>query len=227
MAVVFTRLATTLLISAPMARGFASLRGLLAKPRAHTFALQASRVDAQGVVNSFAFRMPHTVARGRIVTGLRAASSDGGGGASIVQRVNDELKEAMRAKDAPRVTALRNVKAALLVAMKEEGKDDLPDANAILIMRKLAKMRQESIDMFAKAPGGGAERIAEEAAELALIERFLPQLADEAQTRTWIAEAMAANPGADAGRLMGALMKVHRADIDGKLAQRLVKEMLG
>lgn len=166
------------------------------------------------------------LARGRTSARVRAASS-GGGGASIVQRVNDELKAAMRAKETTTLTSLRNVKAALLVAMKEEGADDLADAKAVLIMRKLAKMRQESIDMFAKAPGGGADRIAEEAAELALIERFLPRLADEAQTRAWVGEAIAASPGADAGRVMGALMKAHREDIDGKLAQRLVKEMLG
>ncbi|KAG8459948.1 hypothetical protein KFE25_010997 [Diacronema lutheri] len=162
----------------------------------------------------------------RSVSAALRASADTGAGESIVQRVNGELKAAMRAKDTAVLTALRNMKAALLLAMKEEGTDDLPDAKAIAIMRKLAKMRQESIDMFAKA-AGGEERVAEEAAELRLIERFLPRLADEAQTRSWIEEAIANNPAADVGRVMGALMKAHRDDLDGKLAQRLVKEMLG
>jgi uncharacterized protein YqeY len=171
-----------------------------------------------------------TGARVRLARSARAiiSLSDGGGGGSILQRVNAQVKEAMRSKETAKLTALRNIKAALLVAMKEQaGADDLPDDKAQPILRKLAKMRRESMDMFAKAPGGGAERIAEEAAELEIIEAFLPQLASEAQTRAWIEEVMSANPGADAGRVMGGLMKAHRTDVDGKLAQRLVKEMLG
>lgn len=134
----------------------------------------------------------------------------------------------MKAKEVAKLTALRNIKAALLLASKEEGAaDDLPDEKAQPILRKLAKMRRESMDMFAKAAGGAADRVAEEAFELAIIEGFLPQLADEATTRTWIAEVRAASPDADMGRVMGALMKAHRADLDGKLAQQLLKEMMG
>jgi hypothetical protein len=148
--------------------------------------------------------------------------------ASILAQVNAQVKDAMKAKEVAKLTALRNIKAALLLAMKEEaGAEDLSDAKAQPILRKLAKMRRESMDMFAQAPGGGADRIAEEAFELEIIEGFLPQLADEATTRTWIAEVRAASPDADMGRVMGALMKAHRADLDGKLAQKLLKELMG
>ena len=113
-----------------------------------------------------------------------------------------------------------------MTVMKEDGSSDLDDTKAVQVMRKLAKMRAESIDMFRKG-GADEERINEEAAELAIIEGFLPKLASEEQTRAWAEEVIAANPGADMGRVMGAMMKKHREELDGKLAQRVVKELLG
>ena len=84
-------------------------------------------------------------------------------------------------------------------------------------------MRQESIDMFEK--GGAKDRADAERAELAIIQRWLPQLADEEQTRVWVLEAIAQLGSTDnVGKVMGALMKAHKADIDGSLAQRIVKE---
>ena len=66
--------------------------------------------------------------------------------------------------------------------------------------------------------------------ELAVIQRFLPSLADEAQTRAWveaaIAETGAAAPG-DMGRVMGAIMKAHKGEVDGGLAKRIAAELLG
>ena len=95
------------------------------------------------------------------------------------------------------------------------------------LLRKLEKQRKESIEAFSK---GGREEMAEtERAELAVIQEFLPQLADEAQTRAWV-EAAIAESGAsgprDMGKVMGALMKAHKADIDGNLAREIVQELL-
>jgi len=102
---------------------------------------------------------------------------------------------------------------------------------AVTVLRKLAKMRVESIDMYKSAKNAaGDERAAKETEELQLIERWLPKLADEAVTRGWIEAAIAAasTDGAtpNAGKLMGALMKSHKGEIDGKLAQSLIKEVL-
>ena len=95
-------------------------------------------------------------------------------------------------------------------------------------MRKLEKQRKESIDAFTR--GGREEMAATERAELAVIQEFLPQLADEAQTRRWV-EAAIAETGAsgpkEMGKVMGALMKAHKADLDGNLAREIVQELLG
>ena len=144
-----------------------------------------------------------------------------------VETVTVQLKDAMKAKDAPRLAALRNIRAAFLVEMKKDGSETLDDATAIAVLRRLAKQRQESIEAFTQA--GRPERVAEEQAELRVVEEFLPRLADEATTRTWVQEAIAASGASGArelGKVMGALMKARKGDVDGDLARRLAAERL-
>jgi hypothetical protein len=146
----------------------------------------------------------------------------------LVETVTAQMKDAMKAKDAARLAALRNIRAAFLVEMKKDGSETLEDAVAVSVLRKLAKQRQESIDAFAQAQR--PERVAEERAELGVIEEFLPRLADEATTRRWVEEAIAASGAKSAkeiGKVMGALMKAHKGDVDGDLARRLAAERLG
>ena len=145
-----------------------------------------------------------------------------------VETVTAQLKDAMKAKDAPRLAALRNIRAAFLVEMKKDGSETLDDATSIAVLRRLAKQRQESIEAFTQA--GRPERVAEEQAELRVVEEFLPRLADEATTRAWVQEAIAASGAGSArelGKVMGALMKAHKGDVDGDLARRLAAELLG
>lgn|SRR5690554_5803034 len=146
----------------------------------------------------------------------------------IETTVNERLAEAMKARDAARVAALRNIRAAFLVEMKKDNARTLSDETCVEVLRRLAKQRRESIEAFEAA--GRAERAAEERAELAVIEEFLPRLADEETTRAWLREAIAATgaskPG-DLGKVMGALMKAHKGEVDGQLARRLAQELLG
>jgi uncharacterized protein YqeY len=96
------------------------------------------------------------------------------------------------------------------------------------VLRRLAKQREESIEAFAGV--GRADRAEAERAEKAVIESFLPRLADEATTRVWVQAAIAETGAAsarDLGRVMGALMKAHRDDVDGQLARKLAGELLG
>jgi uncharacterized protein YqeY len=146
----------------------------------------------------------------------------------LVETVTLQMKDAMKAKQAPRLAALRNIRAAFLVEMKKDGSETLEDPVAVGVLRKLAKQRQESIDAFTQAQR--PERVAEERAELGVIEEFLPRLADEATTRRWVDEAIAASGAQSAkelGKVMGALMKAHKGDVDGDLARRLAAEKLG
>jgi hypothetical protein len=146
---------------------------------------------------------------------------------SIVEQVSQQLKDAMRNKDAIRLRALRGIRAAFIAAMKEDGADTLADEACLTLLKRLGKQRRESIAAFEK--GGRPELAKEEAIELEVIEAYLPQAADEATTQTWVEEAIAATGAAtkaDMGRVMGHLMKNHRGDIDGKLANQLVAQAL-
>jgi uncharacterized protein YqeY len=146
---------------------------------------------------------------------------------AILERVSEELKDAMRAKDKSRIDGLRGIRAAFIEALKVDGSTELADDKAQDILRRLAKQRRESIDAF--GAGGRADLVAEETNALAVIESFLPKTADEATTRQWVADAIAstgATSARDIGKVMGALMAAHRAELDGKLANKIVRELL-
>ena len=93
-----------------------------------------------------------------------------------------------------------------------------------MVLKKMAKMRKESIDMFEK--GGATDRADAERAELAIIERWLPSMASEEQVREWVQEAIAEVGADNMGKVMGALMRAHKAEVDGAMAQKIVKEEL-
>jgi len=146
---------------------------------------------------------------------------------SIADDVTQQMKDAMRAKDAVRLATLRSMRTAFLNEMKKDGAETVSDEVCEGLLRKLEKQRKESIEAFEK--GGREEMAAAERAELAILQEFLPQLADEAQTRAWVEEAIAqsgAEGPRDMGKAMGALMKAHKADIDGNLARGIVQELL-
>ena len=146
----------------------------------------------------------------------------------LVEQVAEQMKQAQKARDAERLAALRNIRAAFLLEMKKDGKATLDDAVSIAVLRKLAKQREESIEAFERA--GRQDRVDAERAEKALIETFLPSLADEATTRSWVQAAITETGAAsakDLGRVMGALMKAHKADVDGNLARKIAAELLG
>lgn len=146
---------------------------------------------------------------------------------SLVDQIKDELKTAMKARDKERVGALRSIRAAIIEALKADGSEDLSEEQGQQILRRLAKQRRESIEAFEGA--GRAEMAATEKSELAVIEAFLPQMADEAQTKTWVDEAIAATGASsmgDMGKVMGKLMSQHKAVLDAKLANQLVRKAL-
>jgi len=112
---------------------------------------------------------------------------------------------------------------------QEDGVEALDDTAAQTVLAKLAKMRQESIDMYAKA--GKEEAAAGERYELSIMQEYLPAMADEATVRGWITDAIEQTcpDGPDKklmGKVMGALMKAHKGEFDGKAANVWVKEAL-
>ena len=145
----------------------------------------------------------------------------------ILETVTSRMKDAMKAKEPARLDALRNIRAAFLNEMKKDNSTDLSDEVCVGILRRLEKQRLESIEAFEKA--GRTEQAQAEQADLAVIREYLPRLADEPTTRRWVEEAIAVSgakaPG-DVGKVMGALMKAHKGEMDGTLANRLARELL-
>jgi uncharacterized protein YqeY len=146
---------------------------------------------------------------------------------SIFDAVTDQMKQAMREKQAVWLGALRGIRAAFLTELKKDGSERLDDEACSAILRRLEKQRKESIEAF---EGAGRSELAEkERAELEVVSSFLPSLADEATTRGWveaaIAETGASAPG-DMGKVMGALMKAHKGDVDGSLAKTIAQSLL-
>ncbi|MEE9280583.1 MAG: GatB/YqeY domain-containing protein [Myxococcota bacterium] len=146
---------------------------------------------------------------------------------SIFDDVTTGMKQAMRAREKERLSALRGIRAAFLMRTKEDNSQSLTDEQCVPLLRRLEKQRHESIEAF---DGAGRTRQADaERAELEVIRSFLPSLADEAATRAWVEEALAAvgaaGPG-DLGRVMGSLMKGHRGEVDGGLARQIAQQLL-
>ena len=145
----------------------------------------------------------------------------------IFETVSVQMNEARKAKDETRLGALQGIRAAFLNELKKDNSTTLTDEACIALLRKLEKQRQESIDAFTNV--GRADRADAERAELRVIQTFLPQLADEATTRRWVEEAIAASGAAnqkEIGKVMGALMKAHKGEMDGNVARRIASELL-
>ena len=143
---------------------------------------------------------------------------------SIVDDVTDEMKVAMKAKDTVKLQTIRLMRSSFANAAIELKTDKLTDDQAQTVLKKLAKMRKESIDMFDK--GGATDRADAERAELAIIEQYLPEMASEETVREWVIAAIETAGPDNMGKVMGALMKEHKSEVDGAMAQKLVKEEL-
>ena len=148
--------------------------------------------------------------------------------------IRDDIKAAtitaMKAQEKARTATLRQISAKIKdrdIEERTSSKDIDDDALVTSVLQKMAKQRRESIEMYEK--GGREELAAKEAAELTVIEEFLPQMMSEDETKAAI-EAIKAETGAssmkDMGAVMGELKKRHGAVLDGKLASGLVKAAL-
>jgi uncharacterized protein YqeY len=141
-----------------------------------------------------------------------------------VDEVTDEMKRAMKAKDQMTLQTVRLIRTAFVNAAIDLKTDKLSDDQAIAALKKMAKMRKESIDMYEK--NDAPDRADVERAELKVIERWLPAVASDDTVRKWAQEAIAAAGTDNMGKVMGVLMKKHKSEIDGGVAQKIVKEEL-
>ena len=149
---------------------------------------------------------------------------------TLFQRVDADLKDAMRAKDTIRLGVLRMLKSALKYgAIEKSGADaELNDADAVQVIRKQAKQRQDSIESFEK--GGRLELAEKEKAELAILNSYLPQQLGPDELSKVVRETIA-EVGAASKAQMGAVMKALQAKaagrVDGKSLSAEVQKQLG
>jgi uncharacterized protein YqeY len=145
------------------------------------------------------------------------------------ERLDSDLKEAMRAKDATTLGVLRMLKSALkYTAIEKSGAEaELSDAEAAQVIRKQAKQRQDSIESFEK--GGRAELAAKEKKELSILNAYLPQAMSADELSKVVRETIA-EIGATSKAQMGAVMKALQTKVagraDGKtLSQEVTRQL--
>ena len=146
----------------------------------------------------------------------------------IFDIISNDLKEAMKAKDKVALDTLRNIKKALLEAKTAPGAgDSVDDATATKIISKLAKQGRESAELYASQ--NRPELAAEEMAQVAVLEKYLPkQMSDEELTealKNIIAEVGASSPQ-EMGKVMGVATKRLAGMADGKAISAKVRELL-
>jgi uncharacterized protein len=147
-----------------------------------------------------------------------------------LEKINQDITAAMKAKDTERLSALRMMKTALKNKELEKDKEaTLDEAEAIKVLQTLLKQRRDSIEQYTKA--GRQELADKEAAEMKIIDEYLPAALDEAALGQ-VVEAAIAETGASSPAQMGQVMKAAMAKlagqtVDGKVVSSIVKAKLG
>ena len=145
---------------------------------------------------------------------------------TLQERLQADLKQAMRDRDETRKSVIRFVRAAIQ-DREIEKRDALDDAGVIDVLSRQAQQRRDSIEAFEGA--GRADLVEKESAELAVIQEYLPkQVSAEEVTelaRAAISETGASGPG-DMGKVMGRMMPQVKGKAPGKLVSGIVRELL-
>ena len=147
---------------------------------------------------------------------------------TLKDRITADMKDAMRAKEAGKLSVLRGLKSALKYAAIEKADAALDDAAAVQVIRKQVKQRQDSIESFEK--GGRPELAAKEKEELEILNAYLPKGLSAEELSALVRETIA-EVGATSKAQMGAVMKALQAKVvgraDGKMLSAEVQRQLG
>ncbi|MCC7026914.1 MAG: GatB/YqeY domain-containing protein [Saprospiraceae bacterium] len=145
----------------------------------------------------------------------------------FIDIINNDLKEAMKAKNETGLRGIRAIKAAILLANTDGSGLDLTEERGIQIVQKLVKQRRESLEIYEKQ---GRQDLAQiERDEIDVISKYLPAQLSEAELRTVITEIinqLGAKSPSDMGKVMGAATQKLAGKADGKAISALVKELL-
>jgi uncharacterized protein YqeY len=150
---------------------------------------------------------------------------------TLKDRIGEDIKTAMKAKDKVRLETVRSIKKLLLEkeveARAATGSGDLTPEQELELLAQLAKQRRDSVEQYRKA--GRDDLADQEAAELVVIEEYLPQQLSAEEVKAIvleIIESVGATSAKDMGKVMGSAMQRLKGQADGKLVQEIVKQSL-
>ena len=143
----------------------------------------------------------------------------------LSQQINDDLKNAMREKNAVALTVLRGLKSAIKYAAIEQGGADaeLDDTAAVAVIRKQIKQRQDSIESF--TAGGRDDLIAIEKAELEVLEKYLPAGLSDDEIAALVDQAIA-ETGAESRKDMGGVMTLLQERTAGRADNKTLSQLV-
>lgn len=149
---------------------------------------------------------------------------------SLAKTIREEMKNAMRAKEALRLEVLRGILASFineLVAKRRPPQDELGDEDALTVLKRMVKQRKDSAEQFTK--GARPELAEKEMREIAIIEEFLPKMMSRDEIRP-IAERKKVELGVvdktGMGKLIGAVLKECKGAADGGDVKAVIEELL-
>ena len=147
---------------------------------------------------------------------------------NLAESISEGIKNAMRAKDRERLTALRDIKSKIMLeATKEGAGETVDDATILAILSRLLKQRNETAALYSEQ--GREDLAAEELAQAAVIQEFLPAALSEAEIEAKVAEiieSVGASSMADMGKVMGLATSAMAGQADGKVISGLVRKAL-
>ncbi len=148
---------------------------------------------------------------------------------SLQKDIKDQIKTAMLAKDAVRLEVLRGMVSAFtneLVAKGRKPQDELSDDEVIAVITRMAKQRKDSIEQF--TAGGRTDLVAEEQAQLAIVETFLPTLMSREEIETFVRAKqieLGMTDKSKMGMFVGTIMKDLKGKADGALVKQVVESL--
>lgn len=147
---------------------------------------------------------------------------------SLEQKINEDLKKAMLAKDDKSLRSLRAIKAAILLAKTAEGgSGEIDEQDEIKLLQKLVKQRKDSLEIYQQQ--NRSDLAQKEQEEISVIEKFLPKPLSPEELRNEITAVISetgASSQADMGKVMAAATKRLAGKADGKTISGIVKELL-
>lgn len=146
---------------------------------------------------------------------------------SLEEKINNDLKDAMKNKDQVSLRGIRAVKAAILLAKTDGSGEELNEEKEIKLLQKLVKQRQDSLDIYNKQ--NRADLAAVESEEIEVIQRYLPEQLSEEKLKDIIGQLIqqtGASGIKDMGKVMGLASQQLAGKADGKAIAAVVKQLL-